>query len=122
MPDPSSSFGASLPCKMRSVAARSLAYAAGKNGRARFSRGNWRDLVVLAQDPFKADPSELLKIRLPPQPALVARQNKKSSMVSVGLSSGPDRSCRTGWQWSKAVPSRAILTFSEEKTLPCHAR
>jgi len=30
------------------------------------ARGNWRDLVVLAQDPFKADPSEMLKIRLPP--------------------------------------------------------
>jgi hypothetical protein len=58
---------------------------------------------------FKADPPELLKIQLPPQPMLVARQNKKSSTVSSSLSSGPKRPCRTRCQWSRAMPSRAIL-------------
>jgi hypothetical protein len=118
MPDPSSSFGASLPRKMRSLAARSLAYAAGKNGRARFSRGNWRDLVVLAQDPFKADPSELLKIRLPPQPALVARQNKKSSVVSASLSSGRNLRVAPLACGARPCPRGRFATFSEEKTLP----
>jgi hypothetical protein len=95
------------------------AYAARKNCRALFSRGNSRDLVVLAQDPFKADPSELLKIQLPPQPALVARQNKKSSQPACPRAR--NNPCRTGCQRSKAVPSRAVLDVlrGEHAASPC---
>jgi hypothetical protein len=108
MPDPSRSVSC-LATRQDAVRCGTVAgYAARKNGRALFSRGNSRDLVVLAQDPFKADPPELLKIQLPPSTG--ARGSAEQKVIDCLSQSvlRPKRPCRTACQRSTAVSSRAI--------------